>query len=332
MQTTTRTDNKPENSQPAAATKEPASGPRPSRTHQPDCRRRIHEPGKRMNYAERQPVEFALELARRSLATQRDPPVNNHAPISDLERYNLRLRRSLIDKLYFADKTDARSVVDYGCADGTLIGALGVLLPGLETIGYDTSEHMIAKARSEHPGHRFTADWEEVVAWRAERTGASVLVLNSVIHEVYSYGNERSVAAFWERMFTTGFEHVAIRDMVPSETIHRQADPITVAKVRQRASREHLAQWERCWGTIDGQCSLVHFLLTAPYTDNWPRELAENYFPVSVETLLAIMPRHYEPIYIEHYTLAYVRERIAKEFGIEMNERTHLKLMLKRTA
>ena len=258
-----------------------------------------------------------------------DGEVKEHA-ISELGAYNARLRRGLADKLYFADKTEARTVVDYGCADGTVLRALVELAPDLEVLGYDENDEMIAQAKAAAPQGTWTASWNKALRWKEARRGPTALVLSSVIHEVHSYENERGVRRFWERVFESGFDYVAIRDMVPGRGIDRAADPSQVAKVRQRSEPALLGEWERRWGTIDAQRSLVHYLLTVPYTDNWERELNEDYLPVSMEELLERIPRGYEPSHIEHFTLGYVRERIKREFDIEMSERTHLKLIVKR--
>ena len=43
----------------------------------------------------------------------------NTNPIADLNRYNLSMSKSLIDKIFFMDKIDdtIKVIVDYGCAE-----------------------------------------------------------------------------------------------------------------------------------------------------------------------------------------------------------------------
>ena len=55
----------------------------------------------------------------------------NTNPIVNLNRYNLSMSKSLIDKIFFMDKIDdtIKVIVDYGCADGTLIRFLAPLFP-----------------------------------------------------------------------------------------------------------------------------------------------------------------------------------------------------------
>ena len=68
--------------------------------------------------------------------------------ILNYEVYNDRMRRSMWDKAFFMDKIPgAALLVDYGCADGSLIRFLHGLFPGLSVIGFDIDPAMIAEAR-----------------------------------------------------------------------------------------------------------------------------------------------------------------------------------------
>lgn len=51
--------------------------------------------------------------------------------ITDLTAYNLSMKKSLIDKMFFMDKIDdnVKVIMDYGCADGALIRFLAPLFP-----------------------------------------------------------------------------------------------------------------------------------------------------------------------------------------------------------
>jgi hypothetical protein len=66
------------------------------------------------------------------------------------------------------------------------------------------------------------------------------------------------------------------------------------------------------------------------YVNEWDRELRENYLPISIEHLLGLVPTEYAPIFMEHYTLPFLRDRVWEDFGIQLQERTHFKLILKR--
>ena len=75
---------------------------------------------------------------------------------------------------------------------------------------------------------------------------------------------------------------------------------------------------------------MINFLLHYRYKENWKREARENYLPISKENLLSLIPHSYFPMFIEHFTLPFLREQVMKDFGIQLQEKTHLKLILKR--
>ena len=249
-------------------------------------------------------------------------------PINNKKLYNTSMAMSLVDKIFFVDKIEADLIVDYGCADGTLMGAVNKLFPKQAMIGYDASSEMVVEAQVNNPSLRFTDDWEKVQAALQKDNRKTALLLSSLIHEVYNYCNPTEIDEFWDRVWDSGFDYVIVRDMMVSNTTSRPSDPISVARIRQLANPKQIAEWEAHWGSLNDNWSLVHFLLTYRYKENWAREMQENYLPLSVEKFLSMIPEHYMPSFIEHYTLPYVRNSVAKDFGVQLQDRTHLKLIL----
>jgi hypothetical protein len=255
--------------------------------------------------------------------------------IPDSELYAAEMRKSLTDKSYFADKVEAQLFVDYGCADGVMLKYLKANFPSCVYLGYDVSKEMIHKANTVPMGITFTDNWREVVDAvesfkNVSPTNKVCLIASSIIHEEYAYGSQDDIEEFWGRVWNTGFDYVAIRDMMVSRTTSRPADPLTVARIRQLYDKGRLAEWEGNWGSINENWSLVHFLLTYRYTNNWVRELKENYLPISLEDFLPTIPAKYVPHYMEHYTLPFIRNKAREDFGIELQDRTHLKLILRK--
>jgi hypothetical protein len=257
-------------------------------------------------------------------------------PIADLDRYNGRMQKSLIDKIFFMDKVDAEQFIDFGCADGSLILMLKKLFPEHLYTGYDTNKKMIELANKDSkevstPLPTFTSDWKKVkrLVEMGDWRDSTCIILMSIIHEIYSYGPEK-VQEFWKQIWDLAPKYIAIRDMCVSRTASRPADPLSVARVRQLHDTAKIAQWEARWGALDENWSLVHYLLSYHYEDNWEREYQENYLPLCKEDLLSLIPENYVPDYIEHYTLPYLRRKIEDDLGIQLQERTHLKLILRR--
>lgn len=255
-------------------------------------------------------------------------PLDTHIP--DMATYVAGMEKSLIDKIYFMDKVEADVFVDFGCADGLLLRTLKKLFPDHHYFGFDLSSEMVEQARS-HPdseGIEFDTSWEKVVADAKKLNGKTCLILSSVIHEIYAYSNPEEIEEFWRKVWNSGFDYIAIRDMAVSNSTNRQADPIASIRVRQLFDPKHLQEWENTWGSINENWSLTHFFLTYRYTENWTREVKENYLPISLETLVTMIPPKYFPEHIEHYTLPFLRRVVMCDFGVQLQDRTHIKLIL----
>ena len=121
---------------------------------------------------------------------------------------------------------------------------------------------------------------------------------------------------------------IAIRDMMISEKDKIPSDPSDVKKARSLYP-EKLSEYESIWGSIDEGFNLIHYLLKYRYTENWDREVRENYLPITVEEMRALIPSHYEIIYDEHYTLPFIKQSIYHDCKINLRSATHFKLLLK---
>lgn len=250
-------------------------------------------------------------------------------PISNTKQYLRRMQKSLLDKMFFIDKVfePFSNIIDFGCANGELIKTLRSLFPDHRYIGYDTNEEMIAAAKTNVSGVKFISNWNDADVDFSD----TLLNLSSVIHEVYSYSTKEDIELFWQRVFGSGFKYIAIRDMAVSNKESWAADGRQLNAVKNNISYLcQLVDYEAIWGEIHSERDLVHFLLKYRYDDNWDREVRENYLPLSYEELLGIIPEDYEVLYSSHYTLPYLQWQVKKDFSIDLNTPTHVKLILKR--
>jgi hypothetical protein len=268
--------------------------------------------------------------------------------ISDMSAYNGRMVRSLMDKIFFADKIDAGCIVDFGCADGALLKALSPWVPGVRLFGIDSDPKMAVLAmdnltpcRINHPEidvfktlkdakHRIGC----IAACSEKPIGPVALNLSSVIHEVYNYSSVEGIQEFFQELWADSFwDYIVIRDMSVSRSVDRPSDPADIARVyRKFLYTKELKEFESCWGSIENNKNLVHFLLKYRYTSpNWPREVKENYLPLYREDLLAMISEGYEVVYHEHYVLPYLRRIVFDDFGITLKDPSHLKLILRKT-
>ncbi len=251
------------------------------------------------------------------------------AEIKDFSAYTSSMRKTLLDKIFFMDKIDATVFIDYGCADGSLIHFARTLFPEFEYYGYDISEEMLEEARKKNDGMNncFFSNWEELNK-RINPEKKRAIILSSVIHEVYSYGTTSDVSEFWKRVFGYGWDYIIIRDMVPSKTIERSSNINDITKIYRRADKQTLYDFETAFGSIENNKNLIHYLLKYRYTQNWKREVKENYIPINREELLSSLPENYEITFHEHFILPFLKTRVEKDFGIELKDNTHLKLIL----
>ena len=257
---------------------------------------------------------------------------------ANVNYYNKEMQKGMEDKLFFLDrlpKNDNYVFVDFGCADGTMINALASIFdsekPSNKTyIGYDISETMIDIAKTNYHGPAnadviFTTDWADVEK-KFNPYRKTVLILSSVIHEVYSYANdENDITTFWNRVLNTGFDYIIIRDMCPSEDIDRKSVSWIETRIRQLADRDMLKDFENEWGSISNNRNLVHFLLKYRWKVNWNREVHENYFPISTNLLVQKFNDGFNIDYFERFRLPWWEQCWKKDFDIKINDYTHVK-------
>ena len=247
--------------------------------------------------------------------------------IDDFEKYIARMNRSILDKLFFVDKIDVDVIVDFGCGDGTLLSYTKMWLPSKPSIGFDHDSTMVSK----HKDIVVTSNWEEIEKFIEGGKKVGV-ILSSIIHEVYHYGNPKDISLFWERIFSGKFSTIIVRDMIPSVTINRTSDNTEVMRILNQFNRSKvLLDFETIWGSIRDNKNLIHFLLKYQYIEpNWEREVRENYLPLYREDFLAKIPAEYDIIYHEHFVLPYLNRRVKDDFGFRIKDNTHLKVILER--
>lgn len=261
-------------------------------------------------------------------------------PLQAFTAYNASMAKSIMDKLFFVDKIEPDAIVDYGCADGTILEACRQWLPDTKAfLGYDLNKDMITAAHKTielpYEGERYkflSTNWDDIMEkLRSSGAKTPALLLNSVIHEVFHYSPVEELELFWKRTFESGFKYVVIRDMIPSMSIDRPSLISDVTKVYHKFFGSYeLRDFESIWGSIENNRNLHHFLLKYRYTDNWAREVRENYIPLSREELLAKTPNEYGVVYHEHYISPWINRQVNKDLGMGFRDPTHLKILLER--
>jgi hypothetical protein len=242
------------------------------------------------------------------------------------------MQKSMKDKLFFIDYIkDAEYFVDYGCADGTLMEITKRHMPNVKLHGIDMSYEMVTRAKQKLTDVEFTCSNMPYIDKKFEYNKAA-LNLSSVIHEVYSYSSKEQIEEFWKYVNNSGYKYIIIRDMI-SNIDYEDAKTSDIEKIRNKKQYESkLNEFENIWGTIDNQRNLIHFLLKYRYDANWDREVRENYIPLSDMSLLSELDLYkYNIIFSDEFTLPFLKETVKKDFNIDIEDITHIKLVLKKT-
>ena len=256
-------------------------------------------------------------------------------PISDIDSYINGMEMGYQDKLFFLDKIDTDVIVDFGCADGTILSKINKLYPKIKLIGYDLDEKMLTIARKKNNNNSLLTNKWEAVTEEIKKYKNPTLVLSSVIHEVYSYSNTFIIKKFWEnQVFGSNFKWICIRDMIPSSKMSRydiEHFKDDVELVRKNSNKFYLDSFENIWGSINSNYrTFIHFLLKYKYTDNWDREVNENYVPISIETLYKKIPKSYKIIYEDNFILSSLQKQVKLDFGIKIDHTTHTKMIIEK--
>lgn len=251
--------------------------------------------------------------------------------IASKDKYNTSMSKSVLDKMFFLDKVpDDIVIVDWGCADGSLLKEIIKFFPDNDYIGYDINEEMISKARKNIDDVVFTSEFKMLITELQDYQDKTVVInLSSVIHEVYSYRNTEEIDEFWNTVFKLA-DIVVIRDMIFEQHMDRASDPNDVRKIRANADRRYLQDFESIEGSIKNNKNLIHYLMKYRWKDNWEREVREDYFPLSRERLDRIIPNDFKIRYETMFALPYTQRRVEEGFGIEIKDNTHIKLILER--
>jgi len=269
--------------------------------------------------------------------------LDNHKMTPEqLEKYNSSMNKVIHDKIFFLNHiSDFDLLVDYGCAEGSLIKAVLPFQKNAEYIGYDLSDDMITRAKSnvKESNVTFTTDFNKIKEKIRSFRGTSVITANSLIHEVYSYGSDEEVQEFWSNLFNSGFTYISIRDMAirakdyNKKILEDELNEIKEDLELQENGKERIDSYEKIYGKIDTHGELIHLLSKWNYWDNWDREVNERYFDMKTEDLFRKLHRvgnaKYSVTYWEPFTLQYMKNYVKEICDYDINISTHIKVLFK---
>lgn len=250
-------------------------------------------------------------------------------PVKAEREYLERMRKSFPDKAWFVpllkSQHDIKSIVDFGCADGSFIKFLEKRLLNVRP---DIVPRIIG-VEEQRTFLKMCYDNDVLVVDDIQKVtnffnpSESLLVFNSVLHEVAHYGN---LAFLLYQARSLGFRAIAIRDMRVGGRIW-QYDADMEKRFRSCVPKvwmpggvgqipERLNDFEKHWGSIADGYKVVHFLLKYFYEENWDRELPENYLSVDWKWLYGeIRNMGGDVTYMKNYCLPYLLRKWRTDFG-----------------
>jgi hypothetical protein len=260
-----------------------------------------------------------------------------------LDKYNASMEKNLVDKLFFMDHIPHYDLlVDYGCANGALIKAAYPYNQDALHIGYDISKQMLSEAEA-NVGQKdnviFTDNWDEVTEHIADKP-VSLLTMNSVLHEVFSYSNSSQYRKFWSQAFRSGFTFVSIRDMMmrKKDFEHNmefdEIDEIKKKLLTLDHGEEKIESFEDKYGEIISEGQLIHLLLKWHFWNNWQREVNENYLGITTEDFFKKVNsaggKHYDIAYWQPFVLRYLQNWVEEQVDYKISSPTHIKMLLRK--
>lgn len=276
--------------------------------------------------------------------------------IHNIDTYIKGMSATLKDKMWWLDLIPGEidTVIDYGCAQGDL----ALLLPDkYRYIGIDNSPEMLQLARHNHLLHfgRRSEFYPSLIEANGKyEPSTTVLVLNSVMHEIFSYLSPAEVHALFEEMFGSGIRCVAIRDM-------HLPDAEAIGRIGTHSNRERLNQsfrYSNLWteymnyvlydrytegyiqedkgrGKFEGMpVYMTEFLLKYRYVENWKREMREYYLWPWLQMISQYIKADgddhgfYAVAHESEFRVSFIVDKIKEDFDIDFDLNTHRKVLL----
>lgn len=265
--------------------------------------------------------------------------------IQNKEIYLTKMSKTFFDKAWFMSHIpeSINTIIDFGCADGSFIEFLKNNCPSIKYFGVDNDPVFIRKAQEK--GFRASTSLNQLLDsnnFHRIIPETTCLVLNSVLHEVYSYNK---VEELWKQIEHFKPKYIAIRDMMLN--VNKDVDLTGIEYVFEKYYKNKFQDFKEYWFDEHDICYtsefFVHFMLKYLYDENWKREVKENYLPLTLHELIdRAWSSEYEIEFKNHYKLPYLVNRWKQDFHLNIeheytqnlknlinNVDTHFKMLLR---
>lgn len=262
--------------------------------------------------------------------------------IENYTNYNSEMNKSISDKLFFMNlldfKEDIKCILDYGCADGSLLRALSRKLPvDYPLIGYDIDEEMILKARELSESNiEYVSNLKNI----SSPTDDIAIVMSSVWHEMFSYlTNSQIVSDMKELIECVNPKYIIIRDMcVTSSTYEWAYNTLLLKAINISKDENHITVRNAISndGILKTREDVATFIFKYRFVNsgNWHKEKDENYLcanPYRVTASILEAGFSYLKILMTEHKLDFIDLETMKTFNCHYPYMTHYHMILKRS-
>lgn len=275
--------------------------------------------------------------------------------INNYDVYVSRMKNTYYDKCWWINHIPENidKIIDFGCADAGIFKFIDDMYPERFTyIGIDENEEMLKIAREKYAGNNrvsFYTSFDEITNWMSSMN--TILILNSVMHELFSYKSHTELIDFIEDIRKLQPTYIAIRDMHINKIIEPSAVAVFANDFSVLMPKKFVEPFTDFKAMTDFSEEdfnfYLEFLLKYFYTENWTREVKERYLwdwssffkntlckntKYFSDCLGDYRPNYrYSVEYEENFSIRFLQDKWMKDFGMgRLDTHTHKKMLLKR--
>ena len=258
----------------------------------------------------------------------------------NLDIYTDEMKKSLWDKAFFMDKIiGAKCVIDFGCADASLICMLREIFPSMDFYGFDINEELLKRARENmhenvsdrqfiYSGEELSLLIDDVLT---RYKGEEICInFSCVLHEVFSTSpcGQCSIEKLVKALAP---KYITVRDMY-APVANYTSDYVVRMNQHKPIEQKYAFEFENKYGSLYQTKNFLHFLMKYQWKDNgWDEELKENYFAWNVEDFLGLVgDRYYKAIYMNRYLLPFYADKWAYLGFDPCKDTTHIQMVIRR--
>ena len=254
--------------------------------------------------------------------------------MKDAQGYLDRMKGSMREKLFFLNELDLTNkvIIDFGCADGTMIKHLMELYPLNCYIGVECNlafKPALQELALQHYGFSAITSLDRLkreLEHGLYQDKELVFICSSVLHEL-TWSKQREVINFAMRYC----DYLIVRDMYydrfPDNQLTlfgelRALEQFIMLSPRPDLLQDYFVEADKNSKSLDE--AIKEYLLKYTYVDNWETEVQEDYLHVDWNYIFA----NEHIIYQRIYTNEFIKQRVYDDFNITITWPTHCQLIM----